>query len=58
MPTYSYKCPECGAVFDKNRKIAERETSPCQCGKGAVKSLSAPRMLVNGYYEQGRAFVR
>ncbi|MGL5281457.1 MAG: FmdB family zinc ribbon protein [Plesiomonas shigelloides] len=55
---YSYKCPDCGAVFDKNRKIAERETAPCNCGGTAVKSLSAPRGIKNGYFEQGRMFVR
>ncbi|AKY03986.1 hypothetical protein ADU18_0083 [Cronobacter phage PBES 02] len=58
MPMYSYKCPDCGAVFDKNRKIAERETAPCNCGGTAVKSVSAPRSIKNGYFEQGRAFVR
>lgn len=58
MPTYSYKCPECGASFDKNRKIADRETAPCNCGATAVKFLTAPRSIVNGYFEQGRAFVR
>ncbi|WP_420026000.1 FmdB family zinc ribbon protein [Enterobacter hormaechei] len=58
MPTYSYKCPDCGAVFDKNQKIAERKTAPCNCGATALQSLSAPRTIKNGYYEQGRAFVR
>lgn len=58
MPMYSYKCPECGASFDKIRKIDERENCPCKCGALAVKSLSAPRGIVNGYYEQGKMYVR
>ncbi|AFH21409.1 FmdB-like transcriptional regulator [Cronobacter phage CR3] len=58
MPTYSYKCPGCGAVFDKNRKIADRKTATCNCGATAVQSLSAPRGIKNGYFEQGRMFVR
>lgn len=58
MPLYSYKCPGCGAVFDQNRKIAERETAPCKCGEVAEKAVTAPRSIKNGYYEQGRAFVR
>lgn len=58
MPLYSYKCPGCGAEFDQNRKIAERENAPCKCGEVAVKSLSAPRGIKNGYFEQGRMFVR
>lgn len=58
MPTYSYQCPKCGACFDKIRKIAERKTAPCKCGEDAVVCLSAPRGIKNGYYEQGRMFVR
>lgn len=45
MPTYSYKCPECGAVFDKIRKIAEREKAPCKCGEVAEKAVTAPRSI-------------
>lgn len=58
MPTYSYKCPACGAVFDRIRKIAERENCPCKCGELTVKCLSAPRGIKNGYCDQGRMFVR
>lgn len=58
MPTYSYKCPECGAEFDKNVKISDRMQTVCKCGAIAVKSITAPRSIKNGYFEQGRAFVR
>lgn len=58
MPLYSYKCEKCGEVFDQNRKIAERENATCKCGEIAVKCLSAPRGIKNGYCDQGKMFVR
>lgn len=33
MPTYNYKCTECGKVFQKNRSMADmKKDIPCECG--------------------------
>lgn len=58
MPLYNYKCTKCGEEFDQNRKISERESTVCKCGGVALKELSAPRGIKNGYCDQGKMFVR
>jgi len=58
MPLYTYHCQKCGETFDKIRKVDERKSAPCDCGSSAEICLSAPRTIVNGYFEKGRAFVR
>lgn len=47
MPTYSYKCKDCGHEFEKFLKIAEREkptNNPClECGLMTVEmQVGAP----------------
>lgn len=45
MPLYDYRCPDCGAVDEAQRRIAEREAPmPCQkCGGAMVPAvLTAP----------------
>lgn len=40
MPQYTYKCNECGKVFDSCSTISERdEPRPCECGSPASRSL-------------------
>jgi len=32
MPMYEYACPECGAKFEKLRKMSEADSpAPCAC---------------------------
>ncbi|HPN38246.1 MAG TPA: zinc ribbon domain-containing protein [Melioribacteraceae bacterium] len=39
MPTYEYKCNDCGVVFEKLQKFTEEPIKVCpECG-GAVKRL-------------------
>ena len=55
MPTYDYKCTECGDEFEKMRKISERDaplncTNPKCHGVGFAKRVvSAPAVHYDGY---------
>lgn len=50
MPTYSYKCPECGLQFDRFLRLRDYEQpQTCTCGAVAAKQLSAP--AVRGDYQ-------
>ena len=43
MPVYAYKCPSCGATFDRYLRLADYAApQTCTCGAPAVKQLSAP----------------
>lgn len=62
MPTYEYKCPKCGAVFELIQKINER-THPEHCeGVKAEIQLGAPGFVLkgggwakDGYSKKGRS---
>ncbi|MGK9367706.1 FmdB family zinc ribbon protein [Melioribacter sp. Ez-97] len=42
MPTYEYKCNDCGYLFEEFQKISDEPLSTCpKCG-GAVKRLIGP----------------
>ena len=41
MPTYEYRCPECGTEFEKFQKMSDPPGAPCpSCGKDAERRLS------------------
>jgi len=41
MPTYEYRCPQCGSEFEKFQSMSEEPTAPCpECGTNAVRRLS------------------
>ena len=45
MPTYEYRCRECGKVFDRVEPLAEHggKTPPCpQCGSRRVEQVLTP----------------
>jgi len=50
MPTYDYEC-DCGLNFECVKKVAERHSATCSCGKEAKHIISAchfdPRMGVD-----------
>lgn len=52
MPTYNYKCENCGYEHEEMLKISERkkpETEPCsECNKLAVKQLIQSPRIVTG----------
>ncbi|MSR36037.1 MAG: zinc ribbon domain-containing protein [Gemmatimonadetes bacterium] len=54
MPIYEYACPDCGAVFDRLRRYAEREDAPnCpECGAATRPMLSAA--AVHGSASSGK----
>lgn len=42
MPTYSYKCQECGSEKDAIRRIADRKNGPDCCGQTMKQVIVAP----------------
>ena len=55
MPTYEYKCPKCGTVFERFQKITSKPELPCpKCGTTAPRLISGGSGLVfkgSGFYE-------
>jgi|GEM_PF-6429796 len=55
MPTYDYKCPKCGTVFEVVHKMSERHVAKCpKCGTKAERQLSGGHGIVfkgTGFYE-------
>lgn len=54
MPTYEYRCPECGTDFEKFQRMSDPPQAECpSCGAAAVRRLSAGAGLVfkgSGFY--------
>jgi len=55
MPTYEYKCPNCGTLFERFQKITSKPELPCpKCGAKALRLISGGSGLVfkgSGFYE-------
>ncbi len=55
MPTYEYKCPKCGKLFERFQKITEPPELACpNCGTIAPRQLSGGAGVVfkgSGFYE-------
>lgn len=52
MPTYTFRCSDCGAVFDKILRLAQyNDPQTCSCGKPAKRVIVAPaiRTDISGY---------
>ena len=42
MPTYEYRCPSCGHVFDVFQKMSDEPGAECpECGAAAERQFSA-----------------
>ncbi len=54
MPTYEYRCPECGNQFEKFQRMSEDPVAECpQCGSRSERRLSAGAGLLfkgSGFY--------
>jgi len=54
MPTYEYRCPQCGTDFEKFQKMSDPPVAPCpSCGAEAERRMSAGAGLVfkgSGFY--------
>ncbi len=54
MPTYEYRCPECGNRFEKFQRMTEQPVAECpRCGAAAERRLSAGAGLLfkgSGFY--------
>jgi putative FmdB family regulatory protein len=58
MPTYEYKCPECGAKFDKVMRITDNTKVLCQskdCGGEPERLISHTAFVLKGggWYKSG-----
>jgi putative FmdB family regulatory protein len=43
MPTYAYRCEQCGETFERAKTISEHGTAKLQCPKcGSDKVMSVP----------------
>jgi putative FmdB family regulatory protein len=54
MPTYEYRCPQCGGDFEKFQKMSEPPVADCPaCGTAAERRMSAGAGLLfkgSGFY--------
>jgi putative FmdB family regulatory protein len=54
MPTYEYRCPDCGTNFEKFQKMSDEPGAPCpQCGAAAERRMSGGAGLLfkgSGFY--------
>jgi len=54
MPTYEYRCPQCGNDFEKFQKMSEEPVADCpECGTAAQRRLSGGAGLLfkgSGFY--------
>jgi putative FmdB family regulatory protein len=55
MPTYDYKCPKCGTLFERVQKMKDPHVAKCpKCGAKAERQLSGGHGIVfkgSGFYE-------
>ncbi|MCU7494876.1 MAG: zinc ribbon domain-containing protein [Ignavibacteria bacterium] len=55
MPTYDYKCTECGYVFEHFQKMTDEPLKNCPQCKGKLKRLIGPGLgpifKGTGFYE-------
>ena len=53
MPTYVYRCDECGYHFERLQKFSDRPVTTCPRCKGGVKRVIHPTGIVfkgSGWY--------
>src|SRR5262244_3728384 len=54
MPTYAYRCQNCGSEFEKVQKFTDKPVTRCPvCSKGPVRRLLQPAAIVfkgSGWY--------
>jgi putative FmdB family regulatory protein len=54
MPTYEYRCPECGTDFEKFQRMSDEPVAECpKCGAAAQRRLSGGAGLLfkgSGFY--------
>jgi len=49
LPLYEYRCPNCGAHFEKIRKFSDPPLTKCQnCGGKLEQLLSSPAIQFKG----------
>lgn len=54
MPTYTYRCEECGVQFDRFQKFTDQALTRCpECGKKSLHKVYSPVGIVfkgSGFY--------
>ena len=56
MPIYEYKCPICGKIIERYRRIDEKKNAVCtKCGVEAKKIISNSTFALKGggWYNEG-----
>lgn len=53
MPTYDYKCPECGHESERVCKIAERNDQYCECCMTQMKQVHKAPNNANIFFKEG-----
>jgi len=49
MPTYEYKCDECGHQFERQQKMSDPPVKKCpECGKAVRRLIGAVAGFVRG----------
>jgi len=43
---YKFKCPACGAVLERTRKMGDTAPEPCICGGSAQKIIEMPAVIM------------
>lgn len=55
MPTYEYKCKECGNVFEVMQKFSDKPLTNCNICDGEVKKIisagASPVFKGTGFYQ-------
>ena len=55
MPTYDYKCLDCGHTFEEFQKISDEPLTTCPACNGHIKRLigagAAPIFKGSGFYQ-------
>jgi len=52
VPTYDYKCPECGEVREVKHHMGDMLTVVCECGNTMMRKYSKTAVIFNspGFY--------
>lgn len=58
MPKYDFACDECGAIFERDRPVVERDAPiPCPvCDSLSRRKVSSPKLLFKGDPAENRPY--
>ncbi len=58
MPKYDFACDDCGAIFEQDRRVDERDApiSCPVCDSPSRRKVSSPKLLFNGDPAENRPY--